>query len=77
MKRDSDVSFYASFINVEADIDETLQNIYKIQDLQDIENFDEFSNLCENSEEEPEIDGFDNSAEKVKKLVRVYYQNLI
>ena len=67
-ERDNDVSFYASFNNFEADIDETLQNIYKIQGLQDIENFDEFSNLCESSEEKPEIDGFDNSAEKVKKI---------
>ena len=29
---------------------------------------DEISNLCESSEEELEIDDFDNSAEKVKKF---------
>ena len=66
-EKKNDVSFYRSFNNVEADIHEKLKTEYEIG-LQDIENFDEISNLCESSEEEPEIDDFDNLAEKVKKF---------
>ena len=64
-ERENDVTFYRSFNNVEADINETLKNECE-KGLQDIKNFNEISNLCESSEEEPEIDDFDNSAEKVK-----------
>ena len=67
-ERENDVSFCRSFNNVEADINETLKNEYE-KGLQDIENFDEISNLRESSKEEPEIDDFDNSAEKVKKII--------
>ena len=66
-ERENDVTFYRSFNNVEADINETLKNECE-KGLQDIKNFNEISNLCESSEEEPEIDDFDNSAEKVKKF---------
>ena len=64
---DNDINFYCTFNNVEADIEETLTDEYE-KVLQDIGNFDEISNLCEISEEELEIDDFDNSAEKVKKF---------
>ena len=64
---DNDINFYCAFNNVEADIEETLKNEYE-KGLQDIENFDEISSVCENSEEEPQIDDFDTSAEKVKKI---------
>ena len=66
-ERENDVTFYRSFNNVEADINETLKNECE-KGLQDIKNFNEISNLCESSEEEPEIDDFDNSAEKVKRF---------
>ena len=66
-ERENDVTFYRSFNNVEADINETLKNECE-KGLQDIKNFNEISNLCESSEEEPEIDDFDNLAEKVKKF---------
>ena len=64
---DNDINFYCTFNNVEAHIEETLKNEYE-KGLQDIENFDEISSVCESSEEEPEIDDFDTSAEKVKKF---------
>ena len=36
--------------------------------MKDIENLDEISNLCENSEEELEIEDFKNSEEKIKNF---------
>ena len=36
--------------------------------LEDIENFDEISNLCETSEEEFEIDDFENAKEKIENF---------
>ena len=59
----NDVRFYRWFNNVETDIEETLKAEYE-KGLEDIENFDEISNLCDSSQDEPEIDDFDSSAEK-------------
>ena len=66
-EKDNDVSFYCSFNNVETDIEETLKAEYE-KGLYNIQNFDEISNLCESSENEPEIDDFNRSSEKVKNF---------
>ena len=58
-------NFFRHFANVETDIEQTLQAEYN-RGLEEIENFDEISNLCESSEDEAEIDEFENAAEKVK-----------
>ena len=63
----NELSFYRSFNNVENDINETLKKEYE-NGLKDIENLDEISNLCENSEEELEIEDFKNSEEKIKNF---------
>ena len=42
-----------------------LKNEYD-KSLEEIDDFDEISNLCESSEDEAEIDEFENAAEKVK-----------
>ena len=63
----NELSFYRSFNNVENDINETLKKEYE-NGLKDIENLDEISNLCENSEEELEIEDFKNSEEKIKSF---------
>ena len=55
----TDVNFYRHFANVENDIEQVLKDTYN-EALEDIETFDEKSNLCEGSEEEPEIDHFKN-----------------
>ena len=60
-----DNNFFRHFANVETDIEQTLQAEYN-RGLEEIENFDEISNLCECSEDEAEIDEFENAAEKVK-----------
>ena len=59
-----------SFNNVETDIKEILKGEYE-KGLEDIENFDEISDLCESSEDEPEIDDFDSSAEKVNNFSEI------
>ena len=63
----NELSFYRSFNKVENDINETLKKEYE-NGLKDIENLDEISNLCENSEEELEIEDFKNSEEKIKNF---------
>ena len=63
----NELSFYRSFNNVENDINETLKKEYE-NGLKDIENLDEISDLCENSEEELEIEDFKNSEEKIKNF---------
>ena len=60
-----DVNFYRNFNNVETDIEQTLKDEYD-KSLEEIDDFDEISNLCESSEDEAEIDEFENAAEKVK-----------
>ena len=62
---EDDINFYCNFVNVEIDIEQTLQAEYD-KGLEDIENIDEISNLCESSEDEAEIDEFETVAEKVK-----------
>ena len=64
---DNGVCFYRSFNNFETDIEETLKAEYE-QGLEDIGNFDEISNLCESSEDEPEIDNFNSSIKKVNNF---------
>ena len=64
---DNGVCFYRRFNNFETDIEETLKAEYE-QGLEDIGNFDEISNLCESSEDEPEIDNFNSSIKKVNNF---------
>ena len=63
----TDVSFYRHFANVENVIEQVLKDAYN-EALEDIETFDEISNLCEGSEEEPEIDDFKNFEVDIKKF---------
>ena len=62
---EDDVNFYCNFDNVETDIEQTLKNEYG-KSLEEIDDCDEISNLSESSENEAEIDEFENAAEKVK-----------
>ena len=57
--------FIVNFDNVETNIEQALKNEYD-KSLEEIDDFDEISNLCESSEDEAEIDEFENAAEKVK-----------
>ena len=63
----TDVNFYRHFANVENDIEQVLEDTYN-EALEDIETFDEISNLCEGSEEEPEIEDFKNFEGDIKKF---------
>ena len=63
----TDVSFYRHFANVENVIEQVLKDAYN-EALEDIETFDEISNLCEGSEEEPEIDNFTNFEVDIEKF---------
>ena len=56
----TDFDFYRQFANVENDIDNIL-NEARNGALQDIDQFDEISNLHDGSENEIEIDEFQNS----------------
>ena len=62
---EDDVNFYCNFDNVGTDIEQTLKNEYG-KSLEEIDDCDEISNLSESSENEAEIDEFENAAEKVK-----------
>ena len=62
---EDDVNFYCNFDNVETGIEQTLKNEYG-KSLEEIDDCDEISNLSESSENEAEIDEFENAAEKVK-----------
>ena len=64
---DNDVNVYRTFNNVETDIERTLKEEYE-KSLEDIESFDEISNLCQSSEEELEIDDFDNAKEAIENF---------
>ena len=57
--------FIVNFDNVETNIEQALKNEYD-KSLEEIDDFDEISNLCESSEDEAEIDEFENAVEKVK-----------
>ena len=63
----TDVNFYRHFANVGNDIEQVLKDAYN-EALEDIETFDEISNLCEGSEEEPEIEDFKNFEGDIKKF---------
>ena len=63
----ADANFYRHFENVENDIEQVLKDTYN-EALEDVEIFDEISNLCEGSEEESEIDNFNNFEVNIKKL---------
>ena len=63
----NDVNFYGIFNNIETDIEQTLREEYE-KSLHDVENFEEISNLCESSEDEPEIDNFKNAKEKIQNF---------
>ena len=64
---DNDVNVYRTFNNVETDIERTLKEEYE-KSLEDIESFDEISNLRQSSEEELEIDDFDNAKEAIENF---------
>ena len=57
---DTDVDFYRQFANVENDIESVL-NETSNEVLQDIDQFDEISNLNDGSDNETEIDEFEDS----------------
>ena len=63
----TDVNFYRHFANVENDIEQVLKDTYN-EALEDIETFDEISDLCEGSEEEPEINNFKNFEVNIGKF---------
>ena len=56
---ENDVDFYRQFANVENDINNVLNEAHN-EALQDIEQFDEISNLDDRSDNEIEIDQFEN-----------------
>ena len=57
---DTDVDFYRQFANVENDIESVL-NETRNEALQDIDQFDEISNLNDGSDNETEVDEFEDS----------------
>ena len=57
---DTDVDFYRQFPNVENDVDNVL-NEARHEELQDNDQFDEILNLQDGSDNEIEIDEFENS----------------
>ena len=63
----NDVNIYQSFDKIETDINKTLQKEYE-KGLKEIEDFADISNLSESSEEELEIDHFNNSEQRVEKF---------
>ena len=71
---DDDFSFYRIFNNVETDIEQTLKEEYD-RGLKDIENFKEISKLCEISDDELEIDDFENAKEKIEDFNKTLFPN--
>ena len=63
----TDANFYRHFANVQNDIEQVLKDTYN-EVLEDTETFDEISNLCADSEEESEIDNFNNVEVDIKKF---------
>ena len=63
----TDVKFYRHFANVENGSMQVLKDAYN-EALEDIETFAEISNLCEGSEEEPEIYNFKNFEVNIEKF---------
>ena len=63
----TDANFYRHFANVQNDIEQVLKDTYN-EVLEDTETFDEISNLCAGSEEESEIDNFNNVEVDIKKF---------
>ena len=63
----TDANFYRHFANVQNDIEQVLKDTYN-EVLEDTETFDEISNLCASSEEESEIDNFNNVEVDIKKF---------
>ena len=72
----TDVDFYRQFANVENDIDQALNEAHN-QALEDIDEFDEISNLCNGSDNETEIDQFENYEIDIVNLKRLYFQGLM
>ena len=63
----TDVKFYRHFANVENGSMQVLKDTYN-EALEEIETFAEISNLCEGSEEEPEIYNFKNFEVNIEKF---------
>ena len=63
----TDANFYRHFANVQNDIEQVLKDTYN-EVLEDTETFDEISNLCAGSEQESEIDNFNNVEVDIKKF---------
>ena len=64
---ENDRSFYQQFDNVNNSIEETLKEEYD-RSLVDIGNFNDFSNFCESSQDEGEIDEFNDSEKRLEKF---------
>ena len=62
---ENDNNFYLHFDNVETNVDDVLAEEYKKSLEEDI---DDCSNLCQISEEENEVDDFQNSKQRIDKF---------
>ena len=71
----NDIDFYHNFNNVETDIEQTLKNEYD-EGINDLQDFDEISNLCQSSEDEGEIDNFEEASEKIKAFTESLLSNI-
>ena len=63
----TDIDFYRQLANVENDLDHVLNETHN-EALQDIDQFDEVSNLCDGSDNEIEVDEFQNSEIDITKF---------
>ena len=72
----TDANFYRHFANVQNDIEQVLKDTYN-EVLEDTETFDEISNLCAGSEEESEIDNFNNVEVDIKKFNETLFPRVV
>ena len=68
----TDVDFYRQFVNAENDIDDIL-NEARDEALQDTDQFDEISNLHDGSDNEIEINEFENSEIDLTKFKETFF----
>ena len=68
----TDVDFYRQFVNAENDIDDIL-NEARDEALQDTDQFDENSNLHDGSDNEIEINEFENSEIDLTKFKETFF----
>ena len=72
---ENDVDFYRQFANVENDINNVLNEAHN-EALQDIEQFDEISNLDDRSDNEIEIDQFENCEIDLNKFKETLFRKV-